>query len=81
MKTRVTITLDPEVHALAKRTARARRTTVSGLIEKFLRSQEAAGRDSSLVDEMLGSSELREVKRGRDALHDALHERFITRRG
>ncbi len=80
MKTRVTITLDPEVHALAKRTARVRRTTVSGLIEKFLRSPEAAGKDTSLVDEMLGSGELRALKRGRDALHDALHDRFIARR-
>ena len=80
MKTRVTITLDPEVHARAKRTARARRTTVSGLIEKFLRSPQAAGKDASLVDEMLGCGELRAVERGRDALYDALRARHITRR-
>ncbi len=80
MKTRVTITLDPEVHARAKRTARARRTTVSGLIEKFLRSPEAAGKDASLVDEMLGSAELRALKPGRDPLLDALRERHIARR-
>jgi len=80
MKTRVTITLDPEVHARAKRAARARRTTVSGLIETFLRSPQAAGKAGSLVDEMLGSSELRAVKHGQDALYDELHGRFIARR-
>jgi len=79
MKARVTITLDPEVHARAKRTARARRTTVSGLIEGFLRSPQAAGKDRSLVDEMLGCGELRAVKRGQDPLYDDLHERFIAR--
>jgi hypothetical protein len=80
MKTRVTITLDPEIHAHAKRTARARRTTVSGLIEKFLSSPDAAGKDSSLVDEMLGCGELRAVKRGNDVLYDELRQRFIARR-
>lgn len=80
MKTRVTITLDPEVHARAKRAARARRTTVSGLIETFLRSPEAASKDRSLVGEMLGSGELRAVRRGRDALYDALRDRHIARR-
>lgn len=80
MKARVTITLDPEVHARAKRTARARRTTVSGLIEGFLRSPQAAGKDISLVDEMLGCGELRAVKHGQDPLYDGLHERFIARR-
>ncbi len=80
MKARVTITLDPEVHASAKRTARARRTTVSGLIETFLRSPQAAGKAKSLVDKMLGSGELRAVKRGRNPLYDALHERHIARR-
>ena len=78
MKTRVTITLDPEVHALAKRTARARRTTVSGLIENFLRSPATAGKSASRVDRMLGAGKLRSLKRGRDPLHDALYDRFIA---
>lgn len=79
MKTRVTITLDPAVHARARQAARARRTTVSGLIEAYLRSTstDAAG---SLVDEMIGSAKLRRVKRGRDPLYDALHARHIARR-
>lgn len=80
MKSRVTITLDPEVHARAKRTARTRRTTVSGLIEGFLRSPLAAGKDKTLVDEMLGCGKLRAVKRGRDPLYDELYERLIVRR-
>ena len=80
MKTRVTITLDPEVLACAKEIARARRTTVSGLIETFLRSPEAAGTGGSLVDEMLGCAELRLLEHGRDPLYDALHARHIARR-
>ena len=81
-KTRVTITLDPEVHARAKAAARARRTTVSGLIKAFLRSPDAAGSGGSLVDEMLGCAELRNVEPGRDPLYDALHARHIAlRRG
>ena len=80
MKTRVTITLDPEVHARAKLAARTRRTTVSGLIEAFLRSPQAAGNGSSLVDAMLGSGKLRDLKPGRDALYDALRKRHIARR-
>lgn len=80
MKTRVTITLDPELHARAKRVARARRTTVSGLIEAYLRSPAAAEAGRSLVDEMLGSAELRTVARGRDPLYDALRARHVGRR-
>ncbi len=80
MKTRVTISLDPEVHARAKAMARARRTTVSGLIEDFLRSSEAPGTGVSLVDEMIGCAELRPVEPGRDPLYDALHGRHIQGR-
>lgn len=79
MKTRVTITLDPQVHARAKQVARARRTTVSGLIEAFLRSPGATETGASLVDEMLGCAELRSVKPGNDSLYDALHARHIAR--
>jgi Family of unknown function (DUF6364) len=82
MKSRVTITLDPDVHARAKQAARARRTTVSGLIESFLRSPAAAPARSgpSLVDQMLGSGELRSVPAGADPLFDALHARHIAPR-
>jgi uncharacterized protein DUF6364 len=80
MKTRVTITLDPEMHSRAKAEARARRTTVSGLIEAFFRTPDAAGSGGSLVDEMLGCAELRTVEPGRDPLYDALHSLHIARR-
>jgi hypothetical protein len=80
MKTRVTITLDPETHALAKRAARARRTTVSAMIEEFLRSHEGAGEGGSRVDRMLGAGKLRPHRRGRDPLQDALYDRFIARK-
>ena len=50
------------------------------MIERFLRSPETTGKERSLVDEMLGSAELRAVKRGRDPLYDALRERFVARR-
>lgn len=80
MKTRVTVTLDPKVHAHAKQVARARRTTVSGLIEGFLRSSRGPGMGRSVVDDMLGCAQLRPVKPGRDPLYDALHARHIARR-
>ncbi|MEO6407146.1 MAG: DUF6364 family protein [Burkholderiaceae bacterium] len=81
MKSRVTITLDPLVHARAKQAARERRTTVSGLIESFLRSPDAAVRAGrSLVDDMLGSAELRQAEPGTDPLFDALHARHIAAR-
>lgn len=80
MKTRVTITLDPDIHAHAKQVARAQRTTVSGLIEAFFRAQQNAGRRASLVDDMLGSAKLRAVTPGADPLHDALRARHIARR-
>jgi len=79
MKTRVTITLDPEVHDRAKHVARARRTTVSGMIEAYLRSP-AVGKTGFLVDKMIGSARVRTVKRGRDPLFDALYDRHIARR-
>ncbi|MGH8726680.1 MAG: DUF6364 family protein [Burkholderiales bacterium] len=80
MKTRVTITLDPDVHAHAKQVARARRTTVSGLIEEFFRTHQSTKGRGSLVDDMLGSARLRAVKPGADPLYDALHARHIARR-
>ena len=80
MKTRVTITLDPDVHAHAKQVARAQHTTVSGLIEAFFRAQKSAWARGSLVDDMLGSAELRMLKPGADPLRDALHGRHISRR-
>ena len=80
MKTRVTITLDPEVHARAKTMARARRTTVAGLIEAFLRSPDAAGSGGSLVDEISGAPSCAPWSPVMIGFISALHSRHIARR-
>lgn len=61
MKSRVTITLDPDVRRHAKVVARRRGTTVSGLIEALLSAQTQA--KESHVEAMLGI--------GREAAHPA----------
>jgi len=43
MKERITIALDPETVRHGKRVARARETSLSGLIEELLRAQERPG--------------------------------------
>ena len=76
MKTRVTITLDPSIHRAAKRVARARSTTVSGLIESLLASASGAPGES-IVDGMIGSAVLRETAPGEDPLADALRAKYL----
>ena len=76
MKTRVTITLDPEVHRLAKRKARKNHTTVSGLIESLLQSKTAPGK-TDLVASITGSASLREPSQGTDPLYDSLKAKYI----
>jgi predicted transcriptional regulator len=76
MKTRVTITLDPEVHRRAKQVARKKHTTVSGLIETLLQA-EATPKKSSLVAEMTGIARLREPAPGTDPRYDALKAKYI----
>ena len=76
MKTRVTITLDPAIHQRAKRTAHARRTSVSGLIETLLETA-AAPVTASLVDRMIGSATLRSPSVGADLLYDALASKHL----
>ncbi len=75
MKKRVTITLDPDTLGLAKRTARARQTTVSGLIASLLREIER--NKPSIVDRMVGCATLREPPPGSDPLYDALKAKYI----
>ncbi|CAN5427278.1 hypothetical protein BH20VER3_BH20VER3_03120 [soil metagenome] len=79
MKTRVTITLDPATHRQAKRAARSGRTTVSGLIERLLRSTDPKTASVSMVDEMVGSAALRNPPPGSDPLYDALKEKYLDR--
>jgi len=76
MKTRVTITLDPATHQRAKRTARARKTSVSGLIGTLLESA-AASTAPSVVDQMTGSATLRSPAVGTDPLYEALASKHL----
>jgi hypothetical protein len=76
MKSRVTITLDPEVHRLAKQTARKKHTTVSGLIESLLQS-ESAPKNGGIVASMVGSASLRSPEPGTDPLYDALKAKHL----
>ena len=78
MKSRVTITLDPAIHQRAKRQARARKTSVSGLIETLLESAVSPAK-TSVVDQMIGSSTLRSPAAGTDPLYDALASRHIKK--
>lgn len=75
----MTITLDPDVHARAKEIAQARHTTVSGLVEAFVRSERTKAADASKVDPLLGSAQVRTLEAGLDATFDALRARHIAR--
>jgi len=76
MKKRVTITLDPDVHRLARQTARKRKTTVSGLIEGLLQSATST-KDDDWVAGMTGITSLRDSAPGADPLYDALTAKYI----
>lgn len=78
MKTRVTITLDPEVHRLAKQMARQRKTTVSGLIASLVKA-EAKPTKRGIVAGMVGSASLREPAAGSDRLFEALEKKRLRR--
>jgi len=78
MKSRVTITLDPEVHRRARQRAVKRKTTVSGLIESLLQS-ETSVKKTDLVRSMTGSASLRAPEPGADPLHDALRAKYLRR--
>lgn len=74
MKSRVTITIDPAIHRAAKRTARTRSTTLSGLVETLLSA--ASGKPgASVVDDMIGCSTLRETSS--DPLAEALRAKYL----
>lgn len=76
MKSRVTITLDPEVVRKAKAVARARRTNLSALVEELLRqTTEHAAPRPRFSRKWAGKLELRESD-GRDELLEALKQRY-----
>ncbi len=76
MKARVTITLDPDVHRLAKQAARNKHTTVSGLIESLLQV-EGARSGEDWVSSMTGMDCLRSPAPGTDPLYDSLQAKYI----
>ena len=78
MKARVTITLDPEVHRLAKQKARKKHTSVSGLIESLLQAETKPGQ-VDLVAGMTGSASLRNPAAGVDPLYDSLKAKYLRR--
>ena len=77
MKTRVTITLDPEVQRQAKKTARKKHTPVSGLIESLLQAESAPMKTKGIVASMVGSTSLRPPTPGTDPLHEALTAKYL----
>ena len=76
MKTRVSITLDPEIHRLAKKSASRKRTSVSGLIESLLQFEVGAKKSGSAA-RLVGSAELRSPAPGHDPLRDALSAKYL----
>ncbi|MFT3990070.1 MAG: DUF6364 family protein [Luteolibacter sp.] len=75
MKSRVTITLDPQIHRLAKQAASRKHTTVSGLIESLLEAETERPQED-LVATMTGISTLRAPAPGSDPLYDALQAKY-----
>ncbi len=76
MKTRVTITLDPEVQRLAKQKTRRKHTTVSGLIEPLLQSATSTKNDDRVAG-MTGIASLRDSVPSADSLSDTLTAKYI----
>ncbi len=76
MKTRVTITLDPDIHRLAKQRARKKHSSASGLIESLSQS-EGRSRNSDIVASMTGSASLRVPSPKTDPLYDTLKALFM----
>jgi hypothetical protein len=74
MKTRITLSVDPAVHALAKRLAHARHTTVSGLFTTLVSGQEAMSFDE-FAKKWAGKGVLRE--RPGDARYEYLKRKYL----
>lgn len=75
MKTRATLTVDPELHARAKRLARQRKTTVSGLFESYLASQPDP--QGSRVERLIGSASLNAAPEHPDPKRMYLNAKYL----
>lgn len=66
MKHRITVSIDPEVSRQAKKLAHAKQTTVSGLVEGFLRSTSMPTRrkTGSFVERWAGKFAVTQSKPG-----------------
>lgn len=66
MKRRITLTIDPAVVRHAKRMARVRRTSLSGLVEDLMRSASSPGGEEpgSFVDRWTGKFTVAESEPG-----------------
>lgn len=69
--------MEPEAHQRAKRTAAARRTSVSGLIESLLQSSEAE--TPSVVERMIGAAALWAPGDAHDPRMGALRDKYMKR--
>jgi hypothetical protein len=75
MKTRATLTLNPELHERAKRLAKHRRTSVSGLFESYLASQPEP--DASITDRLIGSASLNPAENNPDPRRERLIKKYL----
>jgi len=77
MKSRITLTMDPDVAKRAKKIAHARKTNVSALIEDLVRnaSVTAARHDASFVEKWTGKLRVRKPKNA-DPKLEALKKRY-----
>ena len=74
MKTRATLSIDPALHRRAKRLAKERRTSVSGLFESLIKEQPEVS--DSIVDQMIGSASLKSGKT-KDPRRQALETKYL----
>jgi len=69
------MTIDPTLHDRAKRLARHRRTSVSGLFEALIREQPDP--EGTVVDSLIGSSRLKKPPDKPDARREALIAKYL----
>lgn len=77
MKHRITLSIDPTVTRRAKKLAYARKTSVSGLVEQFLRSAPMAGGEKapSFVERWAGKFTVARAAPG-DPRMNAIKEKY-----
>jgi hypothetical protein len=64
MKSRVTLTIDPEIAGRAKRIAHARKTSVSALVEELIRRTPLSPKlENDFVEKWAGKLQLRKPKK------------------